>query len=244
MRWLSVVVVACSWIFAAPASAQNRAWIGITLDPEGCRVREVMSGAPAERAGLHAGDEILSIDGVRVSTAAELIDRVGEKGIGETVKLALRRGGKETSAVLKLEARPEELEIIRTNLVGKPLPELPAGRTDLGGKVVVVEFWATWCSACRSAFPRLAEWHKKFAGRGLRIVSISDEPAETVQKHFGGKPPPWALLQDQEQKAYGRFRVPAIPTFVVVGRDGKVRYVEVGAGDRLDAIEAAFTGLL
>ncbi len=240
MRWLPVVL----FLVSAPAWAQNRAWIGITLEPEGCKIREVVAGAPGERAGLRAGDEILSIDGVRVSTAAELIDRVGEKGIGETAKLTLRRAGKEVDIALALEARPEELEILRTSLVGKPLPELPVARPDLGGKVVVVEFWATWCSACNAALPRLKEWHKKYAARGLRIVSLSDEPAEKVQKHFAGKPPPWTLLEDKEQKAYARFRVPALPTFVVAGRDGKVHFVDVGAGDRLDAIEAAFAGLL
>jgi thiol-disulfide isomerase/thioredoxin len=241
MRWLPLALL----LVAAPAWAQNRAWIGITLEPDrGCKIREVISGTPGERAGLRAGDEIVAVDGVRVASVADLIGRVGEKGIGETATLTLRRAGKDASVSLKLEARPDELEVMRSNLVGRPLPELPGGRAGLGGKVVVVEFWATWCSACRAAFPRLAEWHKKYAARGLTIVSLSDEPAETVQKHFGGKLPPWTLLEDKDQKAYGRFYVPAIPMFVVAGRDGKIRYVDVGAGDRLDAIEAAFTGLL
>src|SRR6266571_2157852 len=130
MRWLPLALFLC----AAPAWAQNRAWIGITLEPEGVKISEVMPGAPGERAGLRAGDEILAIDGVRVATVAELIERVGEKGIGETAKLTLRRGGKDASVTLALEARPDEIELLRTHLLGKPLPELPAARAGLGGK--------------------------------------------------------------------------------------------------------------
>src|SRR5262249_54120565 len=122
MRWLPLVAL----LVAAPSSAQNRAWIGITLEPEGVKIREVMEGAPGERAGLRAGDEILAIDGARVTTPTELIERVGLKGIGETAELTLRRAGKELRVSLALAARPEELDILRSSLLGKPLPELPA----------------------------------------------------------------------------------------------------------------------
>jgi thiol-disulfide isomerase/thioredoxin len=244
MRWLPLL-----FLLSAPAFAQNRAWIGITLDPDSCRIQGVVSGAPGERAGLKAGDEVLSVDGDKVATAAELIQRVGKKGIGEKVALRLRRAGKEEAVSLVLEARPDELEILRQNLLAKPLPELSAAHAtsrvdDLKGKVVIVEFWATWCAACAAASPRLRAWHEKYGPRGLRIVSVSTEPWDTISAHFKGKLPPYTLLADDQDKTTTRFRVPAIPTFVVVGRDGNVRSVEVGAGERLDAVEAAFLPLL
>jgi len=244
MRWLPLLLV-----LSAPVFAQNRAWIGITLEPEGCRIQGVVSGAPGERAGLKAGDEILSVDGDKVASAAELIERVGKKGIGEKVSLRLRRGGKEDAVSLVLEPRPDELQILRRNLLDKPVPELSvahaSGSTgNLKGKVVIVEFWATWCAACAAASPRLRAWHEKYGPRGLRIISVSTEPWETIQSHFKGQLPPYTIVADDQDKTTARFRVPAIPTFVLVGRDGKVRSVDVGAGERLDALEAAFVPLL
>ena len=244
MRWLPLLL-----LLSAPAFAQNRAWIGITLEPDRCRIQGVVSGTPGERAGLKAGDDILSVDGEQIATAVDLIERVGKKGIGEKVSLRLRRAGKDEAVSLVLEARPDELQILRQNLLEKPLPEVSAARTssridNLKGKVVVVEFWATWCAACAAASPRLRGWHEKYGPRGLRIVSVSTEPWETIEAHFKGKLPPYTVVADDQEKTTARFRVPAIPTFVVVGRDGKVRFVDVGAGERLDAVEAAFLPLL
>jgi thiol-disulfide isomerase/thioredoxin len=244
MRWLPLLL-----LLFAPAFAQNRAWIGITLDPEGCRIQGVVSGTPGERAGLKAGDEIFSVDGDKVANAAELIERVGKKGIGAKISLRLRRAGNEQAVSLVLEARPDELQILRQNLLEKPLPELSvahaSSRVDnLKGKVVIIEFWATWCEACAAASPRLRAWQEKYGARGLRIVGVSTEPWETIEGHFRGKLPPYTLVADDQDKTTARFRVPAIPTFVVVGRDGKVRFVDVGAGERLDAVEAAFLPLL
>src|SRR5437773_905793 len=80
---------------------------------------KVMEATPAQRAGLHDDDVVLAIDGQHVATPTELVSRVQEKGVGETVKLALRRAGKELSATMSLEARPDELALLRQHLVGK-----------------------------------------------------------------------------------------------------------------------------
>ena len=55
------------------------------------------------------------------------------------------------------------------------------------GKVYIVEFWATWCGPCVASMPHLVETQEKYADKGLTIVSISDEPLDTVEKFLEGK---------------------------------------------------------
>jgi thiol-disulfide isomerase/thioredoxin len=241
------------------ASAQSaaRPWIGLSLSPSdhGVLVDRVMPRTPAERAGVRAGDRILAVDDAPVATAGELIEKVQAKGVGDRVTLRFVRAGKTRSASMALEPRPDELEILRTSLVDKPAPRFSVapitgghGTLDLGalaGKVVVVEFWATWCLPCNLSAPRLSGWQKKYGARGLRVVGVSSEPVAVVEKHLASRPPlAQTLAFDHDGAMSEAYRIPAVPAFVVIDRKGRVRYVDVGGGSRLDAVEAAFRRLL
>jgi peroxiredoxin len=253
MRKIAVLV---GLLLGGVGAAQEAAtpWIGIGVGEgqKGVAVTEVIDGTPAQRAGLRTGDEVVAIDGVAVAAAGDLIARVRDKGVGAKVTLALLRAGKAESITLALEARPDEVALLREHLVGKPAPTFalaetrgsyPAALGKLAGHVVLVEFWATWCGPCNASAPRLSAWQEKFGPRGLRIVGVSEEPLDVISRHAAAHKLGYTVAHDPGavNEAY---QIPAIPTLVVVDRKGVVRYADVGAGDKLDAAERVISQLL
>ncbi len=253
---MRMLVLALVLLLVPAARAQTSAtpWIGIGLGPgtEGVGITALIENAPGQRAGLLPGDQVLAIDGAPVKVGQELVERVAEKGVGQTVTLTVLRAGKRFEVKLALEARPDQLQLLRDHLVGKKAPAFalegkgphPARLDALSGKVVVLEFWATWCGPCNSTLPRLSEWQRRYGKRGLRVVGVSTEPLPVLTKHIGRRELGYTLATDPEGAMSDRFQVPAVPTFVVIDAGGIVRHVDVGAGSRVDAVEAAFLPLL
>lgn len=112
--------------------------------------------------------------------------------------------------------------------------ELPA----TAGKVVLVDFWASWCAPCKASFPAMAQLHRDFAARGLVIVAVGVDEKPAAAAAFVKKlAPPFATLHDRAQNLIRQVAVPTMPTSYLLGRDGRVRFVHEGF--RGDASERA-----
>ncbi len=101
------------------------------------------------------------------------------------------------------------------------------------GKVVLADFWASWCAPCKASFPALARLHDDFARDGLVIAAISvDEKAAAAQAFVRRHAPPFAALHDREQRLVRQVVVPTMPTSFVLDRSGRVRFVHAGFNGR------------
>jgi peroxiredoxin len=98
---------------------------------------------------------------------------------------------------------------------------------DLRGKVVLVDFWATWCPPCRKEMPDMEALYQRFGPRGLVILGISDEEAPTVQKFLAEQKYTYPILLDPGRKVTQQFGVEGIPNSFLYGRDGKLVAVAI-----------------
>ena len=124
------------------------------------------------------------------------------------------------AAMAKLEAddqRRQTLDFTLTDLQGKKW-----SLRELKGKVVLVNFWATWCPPCRKEMPDLNTLYARFKDQGFVILAISDEEVDKVQPFIAERNIGYPVLLDPGRKVNELFQVEGIPKSFVYDRDGKL----------------------
>jgi uncharacterized protein (TIGR03435 family) len=92
----------------------------------------------------------------------------------------------------------------------------------LKGKVVVVEFWATWCAPCIASIPHLNDLAEQYRGEDVVFISLTDEPLATVESFLKRKPIKGWVALDTDRRAGDAYGVTGIPCTFLIGRTGKI----------------------
>ncbi len=251
----SALALALTMPFSAFSQSMQQAkpWMGIGIEKgsKGVLIKNVLKETPAERAGFQVGDEIVTVDGKDIKEPGKLIEAVQSKGVGYSLDVGFWRKDKKLKKTLKLELQPDAMDMMDKLYVGKKSPDFEIfdykdGKSlkadALDGQVVLLEFWATWCPACRASQPLLTQIAR--SRKDLRLVSVTDEDEMTVQAFMKGKDFGYPVYIDKGQKATAAYQVASIPCFFLIDREGIVRRVVMGGGSYLEALIPEIDALL
>jgi thiol-disulfide isomerase/thioredoxin len=119
---------------------------------------------------------------------------------------------------------PPEFELAASDGTLHRLAEVVPGK-----KVVLLNFWATWCPPCRLEMPQLQTLHERYQDKGLQILAINvEEDEKTVRDFLSQRTLSFPVLLDREGLVAARYRVEAFPTTVLLDAEGKVFHVTAG----------------
>ena len=118
--------------------------------------------------------------------------------------------------------------------------------TSLRGKVVLLDFWGTWCPPCRESVPMLKNLQKKYAAKPFQLVSISSDDDEDVWRTFvQAQHMNWSEYLDSSSELQEAFKIDSFPTYIVVDKDGVIRFRQSGlAQDTQNELEDAINKTL
>ena len=106
----------------------------------------------------------------------------------------------------------------------------------LRGRVIFVDFWASWCGPCRRSFPWMNEMQQRYGDRGLTIVAINvDKRREDADRFLRQYPASFAVVYDAASATPGAYDVKAMPSSYIVDRDGRIAAIEHGYRDERGA---------
>jgi thiol-disulfide isomerase/thioredoxin len=131
------------------------------------------------------------------------------------------------------------------------LPDIQDGKpaitlSELRGKTVYVDFWASWCAPCLRSMPLINELYAQYRDQGFEIIAINvDDPIEDGREFLLDTPLDYLIAADTKNEVLELYGVRGMPTSFLVDSEGVVRMVHMGFRDNdIVLIETAVTGLL
>ena len=134
------------------------------------------------------------------------------------------------------------LAVIASASANTPLPNIElrdfySGETltkaDLNGKVVYLDFWASWCKPCKKSFPFMNELNAKYPNDDFKIVAVNlDEFAEDAQQFLNQIPAEFKIYADPDKKLAEALQLPGLPVAFVIDKQGNIRGRHIGFNER------------
>jgi thiol-disulfide isomerase/thioredoxin len=110
--------------------------------------------------------------------------------------------------------------------------DLPGPAVDLDGlrgRVIYLDFWASWCAPCRQSFPWMQKMQDTYAQQGFQVIAVDvDRSRRDAEKFLSAFHPSFDVRYDPKGELAERFKVKGMPTGLLIDRRGTVRYTHIG----------------
>lgn len=118
--------------------------------------------------------------------------------------------------------------------------------SDLRGKVVLLDFWASWCGPCRQSFPWMNEMQAKYENQGFEVVAVNvDQKPEAAAEFLSQIPATFTIAYDPEGKTPEAYEVMGMPSAYLIDRNGHIHSQHIGFhNDNKESYEATIRSLL
>lgn len=103
--------------------------------------------------------------------------------------------------------------------------------SDYKGKILILDFWASWCGPCKQEFPFLIDLYNKYSDKNFSVLAVNlDENSSSMEKFIAnqGKDVPFKIISDTKGKFAELYKVEAMPSSFVIDKNGIVRYAHIG----------------
>lgn len=223
MRIGRTVVAAVLWgVLCAGGAAQAQQ---SAQSPDGANGTPATAGKPAQSGAAGQGpltDSVAQGDEPMSVAEAARLARTNKKDAGKAAKKYDDDNFQRSVPLVKKGATENE-----DGTAARPGAQ-SASLDELKGKVVLLDFWATWCGVCREALPKVKQLQAVYSGGDFAVVSVSEDEDESAWKSFvASHGMTWAQRFDGDSSLMKTYQVNALPTYVLLGRDGQEvqRYV-------------------
>jgi peroxiredoxin len=131
------------------------------------------------------------------------------------------------------ELKPLKGAITAGDFVARDLSGRAVTFGELRGKVVLLNFWATWCPPCRKEMPSMERLYRRYQDRGLVVLALSQDRASSQQvKAFVDELAlTFTVWHDRDGLVGRQYSIPGVPTTYLIGRDGRIAYRALGDYD-------------
>jgi thiol-disulfide isomerase/thioredoxin len=216
---------------AAAGGLVEKATALLAADPDDVQTARLLMQLAGALEQMPDGDAVAASAYRSFGPAMQKSSNEQIRNMGEGFAGTLRR--------LSLPGQP--MQVSGTLLSGKPFDQ-----KTLAGKVVLVDFWATWCGPCVAEIPNVLEQYEKYHDQGFEVVGISlDTDREALEKFVNEQKLPWPILFEQpkgdgwQHPLATFYGISGIPTVILIGRDGNVVTLNARGeklGENLDKI--------
>lgn len=202
-----------------------------------------------EAQGLGSGEESELIKNMKYQVEISFKNwKLNEELPADTFKFIPPEGATKVDSLLNLGGKGKEKENLEEDSgselsVGNNAPDFELDTiadskfklSDYKGKIIVLDFWATWCPPCRKALPIVAQTTAKFKDKGVVFCAVNQgENKEKIKAFLGKEKIECNVALDSDSSVGDKYGASSIPRTVIIGKDGKIKNIHVGFSEDLE----------